>query len=101
MARDLTLAQLPPARRDCAASPAHSACDNPSRVRISLSGEAEPAIGHDDAIGPPQFESERMAISGSRRPGNWAETAESISVGRFRPVAVSREIVAEFPRTDS
>ena len=58
------------------------------------------AIGHDDAIGPPLIESEWMAmrIRGSRPLGNGPETAKSISVGRFRPVAVSGGIVARIPR---
>jgi hypothetical protein len=57
-----------------------SPCDNPSGVRISLSGEAEPAIGHDDAIGPPQFESEWMAmrICGSRRLEEWGKLRKVI-----------------------
>src|SRR4051812_4841086 len=55
-------------------------------------------MGHDSAIGPPSTGSEwtAMRIRGSRLLRKWAETAESISVGRFRPVAVSGGIVAEF-----
>jgi hypothetical protein len=84
---------------------AHSAWDKPSRPRISLRTEAYLVIDHDDAIGPVSVGSEwiAMRIRGSQPLRNGPETAKSISVGRFRPVAVSRGIVAEFrgPVSDS
>lgn len=73
---------------------AHSVWDKPSRARISLSGDAEPVTAHDDAIGPQSTESEwtAMRIRRSQRLGNAPKTAESISDGRFRPVAASGEM---------
>ena len=41
---------------------AHSAWHKWRRVRISLKAEALLAIGHDDAIGPPQIGSEWIAL---------------------------------------
>lgn len=67
-------------------------------MRISLSAEACFAIGHDDAIGSALVGSEwiAMRIRGSRPLRDGPETGESISVGRFRPVAVTGGVVAAF-----